>query len=363
MDLDDAGKHVLAVAFFTPEGIDPNSTSVINVQADNGDQGQAYIFDCKYSTLCRQVVTDSEGRIKEFDFPNQAGEVTLKAGPENEEMNIGIDSVIAIPLKDWHLDLVTPISQCVRKNGVCIAADFPNAPDESVVIPFNNQDSNDKPEGIIDDDSNPLYVDANIPIPDLEGKVPAPGLYVLVAQYYQPDKPTFELPMNITYANPGEELDIPTLIANGQFYEAVLPLPTCRSGSGCRSVVQAPNDLNLNEAFSIHTENPDGNPVWLESITAIPKDAYDPGFLNAEPTDGASDFAMQCGLDHFDINPQEEGYCQSAIISLASDFNDGAQECNCDMTGSVSETCEKIGGQCPCKDHVIGKKKNINFRP
>jgi hypothetical protein len=51
---------------------------------------------------------------------------------------------------------------------------------------------------------------------------------------------------------------VKTLLENGQFYEAVLPLPTCRSNSGCRSVV-VPKDqvvqpeakFNLNEAFHI----------------------------------------------------------------------------------------------------------------
>ena len=91
--------------------------------------------------------------------------------------------------------------------------------------------------------------------------MPKPGLYVLVAQYYQPDKAEFEIPMNITYANPGEEIDVTALIENGQFYEAVLPLPTCRSNSGCRTVIQ-PKDktaqpepsFNLNDGFHIHSE-------------------------------------------------------------------------------------------------------------
>ena len=106
-----------------------------------------------------------------------------------------------------------------------------------------------------------LYVNEFTEITDIEGKVPKPGLYVLVAQYYQPDKAEFEIPMNITYANPGEEMNVTTLIENGQFYEAVLPLPTCRSNSGCRTVIQ-PKDktaqpepsFNLNDGFHIHSE-------------------------------------------------------------------------------------------------------------
>ena len=38
--------------------------------------------------------------------------------------------------------------------------------------------------------TTPLYVDELNPITDINGNVPKPGLYVLVAQYYQPDKPS-----------------------------------------------------------------------------------------------------------------------------------------------------------------------------
>ena len=67
--------------------------------------------------------------------------------------------------------------------------------------------------------------------------------------------------MNISYANPGEDIDVPAFIEKGQFHEAVLPLPTCRSNSRCRTVIQ-PKDKNvqpeakfqLNEGFNIHSE-------------------------------------------------------------------------------------------------------------
>ena len=126
---------------------------------------------------------------------------------------------------------------------------------------FQDSASAANPTGISDTNANLLYVNEFTEITDIEGKVPKPGLYVLVAQYYQPDKAEFEIPMNITYANPGEEIDVTALIENGQFYEAVLPLPTCRSNSGCRTVIQ-PKDktaqpessFNLNDGFHIHSE-------------------------------------------------------------------------------------------------------------
>ena len=34
--------------------------------------GEAYIYNCPYSSLCRQVVIDEEGRVKSFNFKDMA---------------------------------------------------------------------------------------------------------------------------------------------------------------------------------------------------------------------------------------------------------------------------------------------------
>jgi hypothetical protein len=64
------------------------------------------------------------------------------------------------------------------------------------------------------------------------------------------------------------------LLSNGQFHEAILPLPNCRFNSGCRSVVisaQDPKkkDFNLNDEFFIS-----GNVriIYLTICFCIPKD-------------------------------------------------------------------------------------------
>ena len=92
-------------------------------------------------------------------------------------MDVGIDSIIAIPVDEWSLDYVTPQLNCVRKNGNCLPTIYPDAPDpaETALIPFSSSLDQDQPQF--------LYVDASSPIPDIKGRVPTPGLYVLVAQY------------------------------------------------------------------------------------------------------------------------------------------------------------------------------------
>lgn len=41
-------------------------------------KGKAYVFNCPYSTLCRQVVTDDEGRVAEFPFDSNFADVKVK---------------------------------------------------------------------------------------------------------------------------------------------------------------------------------------------------------------------------------------------------------------------------------------------
>jgi len=49
-------------------------------------------------------------------------------------------------------------------------------------------------------------------------------------------------------------------------------------------------------------------------------------------------------------------FCKNAVFSLTSDYNNGALPCQCDFDGSKSFSCEQFGGQCDCKDNVIGRR-------
>ena len=56
--------------------------------------------------------------------------------------------------------------------------------------------------------------------------------------------------------------------------------------------------------------NPDGKPVWLESVIAVPTDDpenFDEGFLRPEKVDMSNDFLKDCGNNHFYLPPTVEG--------------------------------------------------------
>lgn len=54
----------------------------------------------------------------------------------DEDVNLGIDSVVAIPVEDFSLDYVTPVGQCIKKDGECQPSAYQDPPDQSVLLPF-----------------------------------------------------------------------------------------------------------------------------------------------------------------------------------------------------------------------------------
>lgn len=43
------------------------------------------------------------------------------------------------------------------------------------------------------------------------------------------------------------------------------------------------------------------------------------------------------------------------MFSITSEYNSGALSCFCDFMGSTELECNTFGGQCPCKENVIGR--------
>uniref|UniRef100_A0A8C7KH65 Laminin subunit alpha 3 n=1 Tax=Oncorhynchus kisutch TaxID=8019 RepID=A0A8C7KH65_ONCKI len=49
-------------------------------------------------------------------------------------------------------------------------------------------------------------------------------------------------------------------------------------------------------------------------------------------------------------------FCQVSTRSLVAAYSDGALPCYCDKSGAMGPTCNPVGGQCPCRPHVIGRQ-------
>lgn len=335
------GPHVLVVTYVTPR--DEQHTSVLLV-ANTVGKGKVTLNPCRYTSTCRQVVTDSYGKVAVVNFPSNYVSLVLTGEPTS---NVAIDSIVAIPYHQWSLDYIKPKSVCVRKNGKCVQGIFPGAADaKKIEFEASNNETVNLPPGIYDNATKLIYLgDGNMM--DIHAKVSQPGDYVFVIQYYQPDHPQFELDV---------------LVSNGKFYEAKVLVPHCPSNSGCRSIVRQidNNDIRfqLIESFMLTLKEP-GRGIWLDYVLVIPADQYNEKILDKLQFDQTKEFIKRCGSSHYHINVTEDNFCRDSSFSLTTNYNNGALPCNCDSEGSTSFECEKFGGQCPCRPNIIGRRCEI----
>ncbi|XP_035729977.1 laminin subunit alpha-like isoform X2 [Vespa mandarinia] len=339
------GPHVLIITYVT--SMEDSETSVLLIEANTIGKGKVTLYPCKYTSICRQVVTDTYDRVAVMNFQSNYVSIVLTGEPTS---NIAIHSIVAIPYHRWSLDYIKPRSICVRKNGKCVQGFFPGAAD-SKKIEFESNNAvlevGSRPSGIFDNATKLIYLNDKDAMVDIHAKVAEPGEYVFIVQYYQPDHPEFELDV---------------LVQNGKFYEAKVSVPHCPSNSGCRSIVQQVDGntrFQLIENFVITFKESSGNGIWLDYILVVPADQYNSKILTKIQFDQTKEFLKKCGNNHFYVNVTEEGFCKDSIFSLTANYNNHALPCNCDIYGTTSFECEKFGGQCPCKPNIIGRRCEI----
>ena len=335
-------------------------------------EGEAYIYDCPYNALCRQVVTDAEGRIVEFDLDGPTSVVGI-----NEKTGvpiISVDRIVLIPLDQWSPDTITPASHCIKdpRTSACVVPRLPYAstPDDSVIsVPtqiLSGYPALNMPRGIDDQGKQLVFINSINPEVDVTGTVPREDVYVIIAEYYQPNHPLVTLRVNVTDGpgsadRPGGDQVSATI---PPVYEAVLPLPTCAANIGCRAPVMQKNkpaEFHITEEFDITFINDGPEGAWIEYVYTVPSEDFKDNPDNILKADDSVDqlerFEKECGKESFFIpDAVDDGFCKSSVVSISSKFNGGALPCECNPDGSEDEyQCNPFGGQCFCKPHVIGK--------
>uniref|UniRef100_A0A8C4F0L3 Laminin subunit alpha 3 n=1 Tax=Dicentrarchus labrax TaxID=13489 RepID=A0A8C4F0L3_DICLA len=140
--------------------------------------------------------------------------------------------------------------------------------------------------------------------------VPLPGRYVVVVHYHQPEHTSFPVEVRV---DAGREW-------KGEWV----------GGSGR---------------------------LTPDYILLIPDSSYTPDLLKEKPLDKSADFIQQCRGEGFYIDPRTSSqFCRDSARSLVAAYNDGALPCDCDKSGSTGTTCDAVGGQCPCRQHIIGRQ-------
>ncbi|XP_050541070.1 laminin subunit alpha [Daktulosphaira vitifoliae] len=341
------GPYVILVNYITPSTV--QTKAIVDVEVnDKINSGKVILYACHHTTVCRQAAVDATGKVAIFNINDTNSKILLKGGQDRGR--VGIDSIVAVPLKKWSLDYINPNPSCVKKDGKCIHSLYPTPPDtKKVEFKFGNEArlAQSGPKNVNDNSSALVLVDMQDTTVDLAGKIPNPGPYVFIVHFYQPDFPTFEMS---------------ALIHNGQTYEAILPIKHCPSNSGCRSVIVQPNgntEFHLTENFLLTLNGLNHGSVWLEYVLVVPAQEYTEYIIKEQPFDYTGLFISKCGTNNFYMNSSTTGFCKESTFSLTTAYNSGAQPCLCDSDGSLSYICDPFGGQCQCRPNVIGRRCEI----
>lgn len=90
----------------------------------------------------------------------------------------------------------------------------------------------------------------------------------------------------------------------------------------------------------------------------IPEESYlQHELISPKRTELTSKFKRSCvdTLTGLPRRPPPDGFCSDALVTLTSEFTSETFMCNCHKSGSLTQTCNRIGGDCKCRTNVIGK--------
>ncbi|XP_054924474.1 laminin subunit alpha isoform X2 [Dermacentor andersoni] len=341
------GRYVFLLFYHS---LDSNDSLPADVSLSNSDAlatGKVNLHRCKYNMVCRQVVVDHLNRVLEFGLKDDPVRITIDLG-EDSNTELAVERIVAVPALQWHTDYLLPGRECVLREGECQGLPFP-AFSPAAKVEFESAEdamvATDLPTTLKDNGTSLVLLDHRNPMVTLNDTVPEPGLYVLVAHYFQPDHPAFEL--------------MTVLESGGHQRDTKLPLEHCPWTSGCRAVLLNPQTgttaFPLVDNFTLTFEVPDQKSVWLDHLMLIREDQFDKSMLQPLPLDKAVEFIKQCGQNSLYVNTDTSDFCKEAVFSVTAEYNNGALPCQCNIDGSLSFECERFGGQCQCKENVIGR--------
>uniref|UniRef100_A0A8K9XVS9 Laminin subunit alpha 3 n=1 Tax=Oncorhynchus mykiss TaxID=8022 RepID=A0A8K9XVS9_ONCMY len=158
-------------------------------------------------------------------------------------------------------------------------------------------------------------------------RVEAPGRYVFVVHYCQPEHTTFPVEVRVEA---------------GRTWTGFVNASFCPGVSCCRKVVIAERRIALDlpqQDLAISLKVPPRKTLTLVSHIQFVGQSWSLGqFLTLAIPRTSSQF------------------CQVSTRSLVAAYSDGALPCYCDKSGATGPTCNPVGGQCPCRPHVIGRQ-------
>ncbi|XP_022314761.2 laminin subunit alpha-like [Crassostrea virginica] len=338
------GDYVLVFNYFAMS----NRTQELDVEADVDGKistGTVLLYNCQYSVLCRQVMKNIDDMPSVITINDT---VQIRVSGE-EDVDVAIGSVVAIPYDEWSLGYIRPSIICIRINGICVVSGY-TIPSSGLRIDFEEPPNSNliatvlpnhiRETGLIQLNSTNRWV-------ELSGTIKNPGQYVMLVHFYMPTEAGADLP--VTLHTDG----FPPI--TGTFKPRF-----CPGVSGCRSQIvfdgTVRNVVSLQPGnFTIMFNNSMGRDILLDYLMVIPIQQFSQSDLNPQPIDNSAHFLQWCvGPGFVLVNDTE--FCRSGVYTLTTDFNNGGLACGCDTDGSLSFECSNFGGQCQCRDNVIGQK-------
>ncbi|CAB1326313.1 unnamed protein product, partial [Coregonus sp. 'balchen'] len=326
------GPYILVLEYASEVDTVQNVNLIIIGQSESQIQARANIYSCQYSFLCRSVVVDGINRMAVFQFTHKA-----KLLLQTSTASLLLYKVYAVPAEEFSMDYVDP--------KYCVPSQY-DRPSSALVLDAAR-------DGRL---SSHWVVPQQREIEEWRqrrqsgaGGFPLPGVQ---SEGVLLKSPQTEISFSARVAAPGRYV----FVVHYCFVNASF----CPGVSCCREVVIAERRIALDlpqQDVAISLKVPPGKTLTLDYILVVPDDSYTPDLLKEKPLDKSSDFTRQCEGQGFFIDSRTSSqFCQDSARSLVAANSDGALPCYCDKSGATGPTCNPVGGQCPCRPHVIGRQ-------
>ncbi|GLD51077.1 laminin subunit alpha-3 isoform X4 [Lates japonicus] len=365
-----SGPYTLVLEYASEVDNVQNVNIVISGQLDGQIPARANIYSCAYSFLCRSVAVDSSNQVAVLQLSHKT-ELLL----QTSTTSFLLYKVYAVPAEEFSIEYVDPKVLCVSTHGRftedsrhCVMRQFDKPSSAWILYAARDGQLSSAPAVTPQRGDNgdwrwrrqtesypvrePQSDGVVLKFPQTEisftPRVPLPGRYVIVVHYHQPEHTSFPVEVQVDA---------------GRNWRGSVNTSFCPAVSGCREVVIADGrialDLDQNSwrQPSISVIVPPRKTLILDYILLVPDSSYTPDVLKEKLLDNSADFIQQCRGEGFYVDPRTSSeFCRDSARSLVAAYNDGALACNCDKSGSTGPTCDPVGGQCPCRQHIIGRQ-------
>ncbi|XP_078680702.1 laminin subunit alpha-5-like isoform X1 [Branchiostoma floridae x Branchiostoma belcheri] len=357
LTLPKAGEYVFVIEYANFET--RAQTLQIRVDKTEGkNQGIFNINTCNFSFRCRAVGIDDNGREARFKVTSRSTTISLSG----DKLRVAIDSLTAIPVKSWDPDYIIPKPLCVASYGPfsnhkkradprCVQSMYTEPVGTVRILPSSGQDSMRRQPLLVLANSKLFLLDREQNQLEFSGRLLSAGRTVFLLHYFQPESTGYTAQVKVT-------------TPLRQEIQGVIQVDYCPHSAGCRATMLF---AGLGEQVDITQPDirimitiPADRTIWVDHVVAIPEFSYTPSLLMDSRIDKSGDFIKQCGKFDFNLNERDlTPFCRKSIMSLSAHYNDGANPCNCNPQGSSSQTCSPLGGQCPCKDNIVGRSCDV----